>query len=661
MADKINNIIYNVEVDTKSGRISIDGLTKGFVDADRAVLKLQNDLNKNTKGVDKFTNRLDGASKAAGASTSATLELGRVLSDMPYGIRGVANNLQQLASNLFFMSKKTDDTTGKMLGFKGAVGSLLKGLIGPAGILIAFQGVIALLDHFSTSTKKAETDTRSFKEEVKELNTILGKQADHTILASETIEEYLDLLKMKREIDKQLNDLDQQREDTLGYIKNLKASIKTFKDKLALDEDNIYLQNKVIELEKLEQAERTKLNNIYLDGQNIIDNYKKAKSDLTKAEEGTLLALEQQKSALQKERKEVSKSSKQYKEYSEKIKLVQDAINEITGGKDGKRPKVEVVVDSKAFFKDSTKMVKITEEFNKKNIALLKLNNYNRLVIERDAAIKRIMALKGDNTLALAEMNKYYDALLGAARKAQLDGSLGGSPDDANAKRDKELTDKLDKMKEFANSFNEISSSVTSFMNGEFTRQMTIEQNKTNALNNELRERLNNENLSADERKSIQLKIARNDEVLRKKQEQIEKKRFRMNKAAQIAGALVNTAAAAAGVMADAKGGFFQRLGEAIPTIAFGLGQVAIIARQKFQSSAGATIPAGALGSGGSSGGGRGDRSFDFNLAGASRENQLAQTLQGRFDQPLQAYVVARDITNKQQLDEDIRNNASFG
>jgi len=134
-----------------------------------------------------------------------------------------------------------------------------------------------------------------------------------------------------------------------------------------------------------------------------------------------------------------------------------------------------------------------------------------------------------------------------------------------------------------------------------------------------------------------------------------------MNKAAQIAGALVNTAAAAAGVMADAKGGFFQRLGEAIPTIAFGLGQVAIIARQKFQSSAGATIPAGALGSGGSSGGGRGDRSFDFNLAGASRENQLAQTLQGRFDQPLQAYVVARDITNKQQLDEDIRNNASFG
>ena len=83
------------------------------------------------------------------------------------------------------------------------------------------------------------------------------------------------------------------------------------------------------------------------------------------------------------------------------------------------------------------------------------------------------------------------------------------------------------------------------------------------------------------------------------------------------------------------------------------------MARQKFQSSAGATSTAGALGAGGSGGGN--DRSFNFNLAGASRENQLAQTLQGRFDQPLQAYVVSRDITNQQQLDEEITSSASFG
>ena len=93
-------------------------------------------------------------------------------------------------------------------------------------------------------------------------------------------------------------------------------------------------------------------------------------------------------------------------------------------------------------------------------------------------------------------------------------------------------------------------------------------------------------------------------------------------------------------------------------TVTAGLANVAMIARQKFQSSAGATSTAGALGGGGSGGN---DRSFNFNLAGASRENQLANTLQGRFDQPLQAYVVSRDITNQQQLDEEITSSASFG
>ena len=116
---------------------------------------------------------------------------------------------------------------------------------------------------------------------------------------------------------------------------------------------------------------------------------------------------------------------------------------------------------------------------------------------------------------------------------------------------------------------------------------------------------------------------------------------------------LVNTAAAAAGVMAQSQGDFLARLAQAIPTIAFGLGQVAIIARQKFQSSAGATTPAGALGGGGS--GGVDDRSFNFNLAGASRENQLAQYIaRSDLTNHIQAYVVSRDITNQQQLDEDI-------
>ena len=196
---------------------------------------------------------------------------------------------------------------------------------------------------------------------------------------------------------------------------------------------------------------------------------------------------------------------------------------------------------------------------------------------------------------------------------------------------------------------------MTDFANGEFDREITIEQNKTNALNTELNNRLNNENLSKEQRRSIQNEIAKNDEKLRVKQEVIERKRFKINKAANIANALMDTASAAAGVMAQAKGGFFSRLAQAIPTIAFGLAQVATIARQKFQSSASKT-PISTT-SGGGAGSARAEPSF--NIVGRSNDNILLSAIQSQFDQPLKAYVVARDVTNQQQLDGIISTAAS--
>ena len=136
-----------------------------------------------------------------------------------------------------------------------------------------------------------------------------------------------------------------------------------------------------------------------------------------------------------------------------------------------------------------------------------------------------------------------------------------------------------------------------------------------------------------------------------------------MQKAINIANALVDTyknGVSAYGsqlIIGDPSSPLRAQIAQGV-AIAAGLANVAMIARQKFQSTAGGAPSAGALGGGGSGGN---DRSFNFNLAGASRENQLANTLQGRFNQPLQAYVVSRDITNQQQLDEEITSSASFG
>ena len=74
-----------------------------------------------------------------------------------------------------------------------------------------------------------------------------------------------------------------------------------------------------------------------------------------------------------------------------------------------------------------------------------------------------------------------------------------------------------------------------------------------------------------------------------------------------------------------------------------------------------------ALGGGGSSGGGSqnlpnasgGAPAPSFNVVGNSGVNQIAQTIGNQ--QPVQAYVVANNVTTQQSLDRNIVNNASLG
>jgi hypothetical protein len=77
-----------------------------------------------------------------------------------------------------------------------------------------------------------------------------------------------------------------------------------------------------------------------------------------------------------------------------------------------------------------------------------------------------------------------------------------------------------------------------------------------------------------------------------------------------------------------------------------------------------------AIGGGGGGGGkpsmggdgGGGGAAPKFNVVGNSGVNQLAETMQGRSAQaPIQAYVVANDVTTAQGLNRNIVTNASLG
>ena len=274
---------------------------------------------------------------------------------------------------------------------------------------------------------------------------------------------------------------------------------------------------------------------------------------------------------------------------------------------------------------------------------------------------KEIQVSKNGFETMLQATNDYYDALNALIDEKQSSGSRDGGESVNHIRNLFGLSNTaLEDVKHSIELFKTTYSGINSFLQSEYERQLTIEQNKTNAMNEELNNRLLNENLSKEERKKIQNQIWRNDENLRKRQEVIAKKKFKAEKAFNLSMAFVNTYMAANQVLSDPSltGRPWVRIPMAIATISAGLLNVAAIARQKFQSSSAAT-PIN-VGSGGGSGLGQGDRDFNFNLVGANQGNQILDAIQSGFDTPIKAYVVSRDMTTQQELDANIQGAAGF-
>ena len=690
------------------------------------------------KATKKTAKQMKQLSSDTGASTSATLELGRVFSDAPYGIRGVANNIQQLASNLFFMSKKTNEATGKTVGFKGAVGSLLKNLIGPAGILVAFQAGIALLDYFSGGAKKAEKGTNDFNDSVSKSGSNLKilKQSlkDGTLSTEEANRAVEKANKQYKGLNLKLDENNKLTEESVGFIEDKINSIERLAKAQAIQslietqysviakarhELDAELSQRGLNLKDLEI--RKEEERLALEGKTGAERRKIQRDFLTQNEKIATGIVSSFKKIEDKGNEAISSLLAQLGQGDLVDELFKD--NKSTGGSKSKG--TIKLLDPKDFEGDLFEIEKMLRKFKHKELtlaaeteqqkgavkALIELDNFKKEYssyvesedqkfdkfkenLEKETSAhkanldKQLKAKKitqeefnkaasdgqeaRDTALAFAEeefrdkslvsYENYLKGLVAISDKYDRDIiGVGVTQFDTLAEQqrkaaDRVLTGKLNVFQNQAESAKKILSSMTDFVNGEFDREMTIEQNKTNALNTELNNRLNNENLSKEQRRSIQNEIAQNDEKLRVKQEVIERKRFKMNKAANIANALMDTASAAAGVMAQAKGGFFARLAQAIPTIAFGLAQVATIARQKFQSSASKT-PINTTGGGGS-GSGEGRAEPSFNIVGRSDDNLLINAIQATFDKPLKAYVVSRDVTNQQQLDGIITDQA---
>ena len=160
--------IYKITVDTESGTAALRNL-KGQLIANKVPLtelrnefgnlaktvnatrfkKFNNELKNSRKQMQSMTTAMSGASAASGSASASVLEMGRAISDSNYGMQGMANNLSQLSSNFIYTTKAAG---GLGKGLKALGGALL----GPLGVIVLVQTVIAVFERMAMEANNLE-------------------------------------------------------------------------------------------------------------------------------------------------------------------------------------------------------------------------------------------------------------------------------------------------------------------------------------------------------------------------------------------------------------------------------------------------------------------------------------------------------------------------
>jgi hypothetical protein len=666
------NFNIRIKVDDGRAKVQIDGLTEGFVDAGTAVAKLRAEIERNGKAmegtakwyrqqisllkeqrdmsaktaedyarqtkaieqvqrkyrslaaeVSEFTKVNQDQISNAGLAGATLTELGRTISDLPYGMRGVANNLSQLATLFFTLSGKTG-------GFVSSLKLLKAQLSGPLGIILAFQALISLLDFLIARKDKAKdsTDdlTDSMNEELIVLRELNGAIEQNVIERGKALDVAKGLLKTDKELKKILEDTTLSEEERGEKIVEL---LKKREEELVLEEKIKALRKEIAEAEvgineAIEERE-VRVRNLGEGVREVNGIQYNTLEDLRKFTDESNIPLEGLAVA---NNKVIGLQGEQAKRIGELVDLMSqlNAITEEGVESTNKRSRVKPL-------DISTKDIKI----------------YKEMVIGMtEDQLMAVAALAEQGKIGADAFAKFVTAFLAEQKRIS---------DEAQRTFEREV-ERNKQLLAIYESFKQATDTL-------FEAEISREERRTVLKNNELRKQLKNEQLTAQQREAINSQIATNEENLDRKRDKIAERQFKIQKALMIGEALVTTykmanSAFEAVLVSPLKflgiGALVQAKIAAGIATAFGLANVAAIARQQFVPSA-----IGGTGGGGAGGVGGGVQAPDFNIVGASAQSQLAETVATAESHPVRAYVVGKDVSTQQELDRNITNTASFG
>lgn len=681
-----NNIIktFTIQVDTKSGKIAVDGLTKNFVKAETAFKKLNAEVqNVTTTGL----NPLTGATGLAGA---AVTELGRTISDVNYGFPAVANNISQLGSLFTIL-------TAKAGGAKEAFALMKKEMKGPLGILLAFQVLITILEAISKGFFDTGKEASKAAEELKKLK---GELAGNIVVANQ----YLKILE-------DTNTSERKRASIIEELKDLVPSLRDedFKYGQQLDIvrqkiiDYSIAQASRIEIDKLVEensellAKRRRINliNDIKNEEEKTEAIKKfAKEEQFLLESTTSLGYAANSKMVEKSTEDIKKSfedrSKTTIEESDKIL---EKINQLSNGfefgyvKEKKASKLRKDFIAKELsFADE--ILKSQDEVNKKitknqftrleqenklqsDLAQIRFDNYK---IREQA---RVASIKDPEDRAKAEI-KSAEAIKKSEQslkdfKVQLENETSAKILQITIEQAVKQLNILDtlnaKEREAILSF-EASMATNELDKIDAEKRLEEEKlkNKLDALDKEKQKRIENGELYNDITKKEEQAVNASERQKTKFKEKEEKTKLAIanqvseaiigiagegsavGKAVAVAMAIMNTKEAITAALGAKPYGPWN-IAQAVAVGAFGMKQVQEIMSTK--------LPVEAAG-----GGGVGSISVsapDFNVVGQGAGSQLAGVVGARFGEPIKAYVLSSDVSSAQELDRKIDSTATIG
>lgn len=597
MAQEIRDIVFNIQVRTEDGKVKIDGLTKGFVNAETAFKRMKTAL-------DQTNDAMKGAGISTGLANTAVLEFGRTISDAPYGIQGMGNNITQLVTIFGQMSEAAKEGESALKAFG-------KAMRGPLGVILVVQTAIAAFEMYSRSQREAKKETKTYIGILSDLRTevvkleILAEVMNSNSASAKTQQDALAALKKN------------------GYDP-LTQSVEEFIEaqrKLALSKAAYELYAKSIATLEKERLE-------------LLDESRDTMADFFKfQQEGDPMVeiLRPQVKVIKERLAEINQSLDKEKGRMKKIFEDEDLVSFLFGGSKGKdkakrKEKVKGVVTE--IYDTTFAQAEDRKKYGERMLERLGISDIPSLLIGGEEGKKKL----GEGILGLVE----------------------GLEDTGYSDRIKEILRKYVGEEAILEGFNTMLDATSGLLQAQADRDLAIETNKTNALNDQLKARLANEQLSATERDKINQQIARNEAELVKKENEINKKRFEQQKALQLASAtaeLYRTAFLAYGsqlVIGDPTSPIRAQIAQGV-ALAAGLANIAMIAKQKF---VGKAMPTASL-TAQTAGGPAESQSPAFNIVGASGQSQLAQLISGQTNQPIKAYVVAGEVSTAQSLERN--------